>query len=89
MKYKGYTGIVQFDADAMIFHGEVAGLKDIITFRGTTVEELEKEFKVSVDGYLKWYKELGQKPDKPYSGRFNVRISPELHAKLDISAKTH
>ena len=89
MKYKGYTGVVQFDDEAMIFHGEVIGVRDVITFRGTTTEELKKEFEESIDGYLDWCKELGQKPEKPYSGRFNVRIPSELHARLDIAAKTH
>ena len=65
LKYKGYTGIVQFDDEAMIFHGEVIGLRDVITFRGTTPEELKKEFKTSIDGYLAWCKKLGQEPETP------------------------
>ena len=89
MKYKGYTGVVQFDDEAMIFHGEVVGLRDIITFRGETPEELKKEFKKSINGYLDWCKELGQEPEKPYSGRFNLRISPDLHAKIHTAAKAH
>ncbi len=42
-----------------------------------------------VNGYLKWCKELKHKLEKPYSGRLNVRISPELHIKLDISDKAY
>lgn len=48
LKYKGYTGVVQFDDEAMIFHGEVIRLRDIITFRGTTPEEIKKEFETSI-----------------------------------------
>ena len=42
MNYKGYTGIVEFDDDGRIFHGEVVGLRDVITFQGQSVDELEK-----------------------------------------------
>lgn len=82
MKYKKYFGHIEYDDKAKIFHGEVIGLKDVITFQGTTALELEKAFKDSIDDYLDWCKERGEKPEKPYSGKFNLRISPELHAKL-------
>lgn len=42
MQYKGYTGRVEFDDEADIFHGEVIGLRDVITFQGRTVEEVKK-----------------------------------------------
>ena len=88
MKYKGYIGRVEYDDDAKIFHGEVVGLRDVITFQGTTVAEIEKAFKDSVDDYLSWCKERGEKPEKAFSGTFNLRIPPDLHAKLALQAKT-
>jgi len=88
MKYKGYIGHVEYDDEAKIFHGEVVGLKDIITFQGTSVEELEQAFKGSVDDYLSWCGETGEKPEKSFSGTFNLRIPPALHAKLALQAKT-
>lgn len=87
LKYKGYSGIVQFDDEAMIFHGEVIGLRDVITFRGTTPEEIKTEFECSIDGYLDWCKELGQEPEKPFSGNIHLRLQPDLHAKLTAEAK--
>jgi predicted HicB family RNase H-like nuclease len=72
MKYKSYLGEVTYDADAKIFHGEVLGLKDVITFQGTTVNELEAAFKGSIDDYIAWCKERGEKPEKTFSG--NIRI---------------
>ena len=86
MKYKGYTGIVEFDDDANIFHGEVVGMKDVITFQGKSVEELETAMAESVDYYLEWCKERGKTPEKPFSGRFVVRTNPELHSKAVIAA---
>jgi len=87
LKYKGYTGVVQFDDEAMIFHGEVIGLRDVITFRGTTPEEIKKEFEDSIDGYLEWCRELEQEPEKPFSGNIHLRLQPDLHAKLAAEAK--
>ena len=87
LKYKNYAGVVQFDDEAMIFHGEVIGLRDVITFRGRTPEEIKKEFEISIDGYLDWCKELGQEPEKPFSGNIHLRLKPELHAKLAADAK--
>ncbi|MBS1987330.1 type II toxin-antitoxin system HicB family antitoxin [Candidatus Dependentiae bacterium] len=86
MKYKGYMGQVSYDDEAQIFHGEVIGLKDIITFQGTTVQELLRAFHGSVDDYLTWCKERGEKPEKMFSGTLNLRMSPDLHAHLAIEA---
>ena len=48
---------------------------------------MENKFHASVDDYLEWCKEDGVEPEKPYSGKFNVRISPLLHGKIAIAAK--
>jgi predicted HicB family RNase H-like nuclease len=61
-------------------------LKDVITFQGTTVVELEKAFKDSVDDYVAWCKERGEEPEKTFSGNLRIRISPDLHAKLAQAA---
>lgn len=82
MKYKGYQGEITYDADAKIFHGEVIGLKDVITFQGASVKELEKAFKDSINDYLEWCKERQEAPEKAFSGKLNLRIPPNLHAKL-------
>ena len=89
MKYKGYTGHVVYDDEAKIFHGEVLGIRDVITFQGLSVDELEQAFKDSVDDYLAFCLERKEQPEKPFSGKFNLRIPKELHAKLSIAAQTH
>lgn len=86
MNYKGYIGSVSFDEDARIFAGTVINTKTVITFQGTSVDELENEFHASVDDYLEWCKKDGVSPEKPYSGKFNVRFQPELHQKAAIAA---
>lgn len=87
MEYKGYIGTVTYDEDAKIFHGEVINTRDVITFQGKTVSQIEKAFKGSVDDYIEWCVSEGVSPEKPYSGKFNLRISPELHKQIAVAAK--
>ena len=82
MEYKGYIGIVEYDSEAKLFHGDI-----MITFQGTTVEEIEKAFSESIEEYISWCKADGVEPEKPYSGKFNLRLSPELHREIAITAK--
>ena len=69
MEYKGYHAAVTYDQEAGVFHGEIVGTRDVIFFEGTSVEELNKEFRISTDDYLAMCAERGQAPDKPFSGR--------------------
>jgi len=87
MEYNGYLGTVEYDAQAKIFHGDIINTRDVITFQGTTVDEIERAFKDSIDDYIAWCKEEGVEPEKPYSGKFNVRVSPELHRQVAVAAK--
>ena len=86
LKYKGYTGKVEFDDEAEIFHGEVCGLRDVVTFQGTSAKKLKKAFCDSVDEYLEFCRELGQEPDRPFSGKMIVRMPPNLHRNLHNAA---
>ena len=87
MEYKGYVGKVEYDEDAQVFSGVVINTRDIITFHGESVGELKKAFEDSVDDYLQWCEEDGVSPEKTYSGRLNLRLSPETHKKAAINAK--
>ena len=87
MEYKGYIGKVEFDDEANIFYGEVINLRDVVTFQGETVEGLRKAFRESVDDYLEFCEARGEEPKKPYSGKFLVRVDPELHKTISIQAK--
>jgi len=87
MEYKGYFANVVFDEEANLFHGEVLNLRDVITFEGENVKELKQAFHDSVDDYLEYCAERGEDPEKPYSGRFVVRVDPELHKTIAIEAR--
>ena len=62
LKHKGYIGHVEYDDTTRLFHGEVLGLKDVMTFQGTDVEQLERAFRDSVDDYLDFCHERGKNP---------------------------
>lgn len=87
LEYRGYKGRVEFDDEAGVFHGEVVDTRDVITFGGTSVEELEQAFRDSVDDYLEFCSERDEEPDRPFSGRLMVRLPPHLHRRLYVDAK--
>jgi predicted HicB family RNase H-like nuclease len=87
VEYKGYIGKVEIDEEAGILYGEVINLRDVITFEGTTVDEVQKAFRESIDDYLEFCAQRGESPEKPFSGKFVVRLPAELHRKAYVQAK--
>lgn len=86
LKYKGYTGYLQVDTKANILYGKVLDIKDVMTFQGKSVEEATTAFEESIDDYLEFCTELGKSPDKPFSGKFHFRTTPEIHRQITIAA---
>ena len=87
MHNNGYVAKVEFDEEAQIFHGEIVNLRDVITFEGKSVSELQQAMRESIEDYLEFCKERGEEPEKPFSGQFIVRVDPELHRKVTLLAK--
>ncbi len=87
MNYKEYAASIVFDDEAKLFHGEVVGTKDVITFQGKSVKELEKAFSESVEDYLVFCKKKNIKPDKPFSGKLVLRMPVELHREIAVKAQ--
>ncbi|RCS43926.1 type II toxin-antitoxin system HicB family antitoxin [Bremerella cremea] len=85
-QYKGYLGRVEIDEEAGLLHGQVINTQDVITFQGESVEETKQAFHDSVDEYLKFCADHGKEPDKPFSGQFVTRISPDLHRAASAQA---
>lgn len=86
MRYKDYIARVEYDDEAGILHGQVINIPDVITFQGTSVDEIRKAFEESVEDYLAFCAERGEEPNKPYSGNFPVRGNSELHRKIALRA---
>ncbi len=87
MEYKGYIGKVEIDEEAGILYGEVINVRDVITFEGTSVDEVQTAFRGSVDDYLEFCAQRGESPEKPFSGKFVIRLPAELHRRAYIQAK--
>lgn len=87
MNYKGYEAKIEFDDEARLFHGEVINLRDVITFEGECVDGLEQAFHDSVDDYLAFCAERSEEPEKPFSGKLILRLTPELHRKVTYYAR--
>ena len=87
MKYKGYIGVVTFDEEANIFHGEVVNTRDVITFQGTCVDEIRQAFIDSVENYLRFCAQRGEQPERPFKGNLVLRMKPEVHQQAFIRAK--
>lgn len=64
LTYKGFIGSVQFSSDEQIFFGRIEGIDDLVTFEGTTVEELEKAFKFIVEKHIQDCKQEGRSAGK-------------------------
>ncbi len=81
LQYKDFIGSVHFSAEDGVLFGKIEGINDLVTFEGTTVEEINNAFREAVDDYIDICKETGKPIQKSYKGSFNVRIAPELHKK--------
>jgi predicted HicB family RNase H-like nuclease len=87
MSYKGYTARVDFDERDSIFVGRVLGLRDIISFEGSTVAKLHAEFEAAINDFLRDCAERGIAPEKPASGKIMLRVPPEIHAAATVAAQ--
>ncbi len=86
LSYKGFTARIEFDPDDNIFFGRVLGVQDIIGFHGETVTELTADFQNAINHYLDVCRQRGEKPQKTYSGKLTLRISPDIHANIAAAA---
>ncbi len=84
--YDNYVARIEYDEDSDIFHGRVLGMRDVIEFYGKAVDELHEEFKKSVEDYIDMCHEDGVLPEKPFSGKFTVRIDRDKHREFALAA---
>jgi predicted HicB family RNase H-like nuclease len=82
MSVEGYQAKIEYDAELDMFLGEILGLNGGADFYGRTPEELRAEFRRSLQVFLEVCREKGIEPRRHYSGKFNIRIPPELHERL-------
>jgi predicted HicB family RNase H-like nuclease len=72
LNYKRYVGTFAYDEEAGVFHGRVAGLRDVITFEERSIQRIKKAFAESVEDYLDFCRGRDEEPEKPLSGKFLI-----------------
>ena len=87
MTLEGYQAKIEYDSELDLFRGEILGLAGGADFYGRNPKELRTEFKKSLHVFLEVCREKGIEPRRHYSGKFNLRIPPELHEQLAIVAQ--
>jgi predicted HicB family RNase H-like nuclease len=86
LSYKGYIGEAVYDDEIGMFSGKIINAKAIGTFYGKTVNEIEMEFRKTIDYYLDLCSRKNVEPEKPFSGKFNLRVTPELHRQIYLAS---
>lgn len=86
MEIGGYRAVVAYDPELEMFRGEFVGLNGGADFYARDIEGLKREGALSLKVFLDMCKEEGVEPRKTFSGRFNVRVEPGLHAEISGAA---
>lgn len=87
MTYNGYSARVEYDDEDGIFFGQIAGIRDGVSFHADSVEGLREAFHEAVDDYIETCAKIGKEPEKSYSGKVMLRLDPAMHAKLAKAAE--
>jgi len=85
--YKGYIGSVNFSYEDEVFWGKIEHINDLISFESDNSHELKSRFEQAVDDYLEFCLTKSIKPEKPFKGSFNIRLSPEIHRAAYVKAR--
>jgi len=85
--FKGYVGSAEVDTESKALVGKLLFIRDVIAYSAETPDGLEKAFREAVDDYLETCKQLGQEPDFPCKGSFNVRVGVDLHREVAMCAR--
>ena len=86
LNHKGYTAKIEFDPEDNILFGNIIGIQDTVGFHGESVSELKEAFYEAVDFYLESCKKADREPNKPFSGKFMVRVDSSLHGEITAAA---
>lgn len=89
MNINGYEAIILYDPEINMFRGEFVGINGGADFYASTVDDLRKEGEISLRAFLEMCAEDGVEPRKSFSGKFNLRVPPELHQRLATQAAAH
>jgi predicted HicB family RNase H-like nuclease len=86
MTINGYKAVIQYDPEIELFRGEFVGLNGGADFYAADIEGLKREGEISLRVFIDMCAEDGVNPVRRFSGKFNVRVPPTLHAELAQAA---
>lgn len=86
LEIDGYGAIIMYDPETDQFRGEFIGLNGGADFYGRTIDQLKTEGKKSLKVFFDICNEEGLNTHKQYSGKFNLRVPPVLHAEIATKA---
>jgi predicted HicB family RNase H-like nuclease len=86
LRHKDYLATIELDPEAGFFHGEVINTRAVLTFHGSSLDELRAAFADTIADYEEWCQERGNEPERPYSGSLTLRMPPELHRRVAEAA---
>lgn len=87
LQYGNYYGTVEFDLKERRIYGRILGLNDKISYEGTDLDSLERDFREAVNDYVNFCNEIGKEPEKSFSGKILLRVDPELHGQVAAAAQ--
>lgn len=83
MRYKSYEGSVEFDEIDKVFHGRILHISDYVTFEATTAEEVEPNFQLAIDKYLKQCEVEEREPNSPVGKIMSFSQLPAMIEKIE------
>lgn len=86
MKHRGYYGSIEASPEDNCLFGKLQFIRALVSYEGETVAELTQAFRDAVGDYLETCEALGQKPEIPCKGSFNVRVGHDLHLAASVAA---
>lgn len=87
MEMDGYVARIDLNEEDDTFHGRITNISDVVTFEGKNVKELMREFATSLKVYREVCREDGREPEEPFSGKFVLRVEPDVHRAITIAAE--
>jgi predicted HicB family RNase H-like nuclease len=86
MTIEGFKAVIAFDPDIQMFRGEFVGLNGGADFYAADVEGLKREGAISLRVFLDACTKRGIEPRKHFSGKFVLRLDPEIHEAATVAA---
>jgi len=86
IEYQGYVARIEVDEDEKALHGRVINIGDVVTFEASSAPQLLREFRRSMEDYFAFCKKRGEEPEKPFSGKFVLRVDPAIHRAIAAAA---